>query len=117
MRRRSLASGIGAAGSGIGDLTFSLATGAMIENIGLEWSLHVIGILTRIANTLAAPFIRGRNAIMRPPQLAFGTKLLRRFDVLVLLSWAFISMLGYITLFFSLSDYCRGRRLRRLRPF
>jgi MFS family permease len=36
VRSRSLANGISAAGSGIGGLIFSLATGAMIENIGLE---------------------------------------------------------------------------------
>ena len=47
----------------------------MIENIGLEWSLRAIGILTGIANTFAATFIRDRNAIVRPPQLAFDTKL------------------------------------------
>ena len=113
VRRRSLANGISAAGSGIGGLIFSLATGAMIENIGLEWSLRVIGILTGIANTFAATFIRDRNAIVRPPQLAFDTKLLCRFDVLLLLSWAFISMLGYITLLFSLSDYALSIGLSR----
>lgn len=85
----------------------------MIENIGLECSFHVIGILTGIVNTLATTFIRGRNAISRPSLLAFDTKLLRRFDVLLLLSWAFISMLGYITLLFSLSDYAISIRLSR----
>jgi len=85
----------------------------MIENIGLEWTLRVIGILTGIANTLTPTFIRNRNAIVRPPQLAFDTKLLRRFDVLLLLSWAFICMLGYITLLFSLSDYAISIRLSR----
>jgi MFS family permease len=113
VRSRSLANGISAAGSGIGGLIFSLATGAMIENIGLEWSLRIIGILTGIANTTAAAFIRDRNAIVRPPQLAFDTKLLCRFDVLLLLSWAFISMLGYITLLFSLSDYALSIGLSR----
>ena len=84
---RCLTNGIGAvAGSGIGGLPFSLASAAMIENIGLEWSLRVIGILRGIANTLAATFIRDRNAIIRPHQLAFDSKLLRRFDVLLLLS-------------------------------
>jgi MFS family permease len=74
MRRRSLANGISAVGSGIFGPIFSSATGAVIENIGLEWSLCAISILTGIANTLAATFIRDRNAIVRPPQLAFNTK-------------------------------------------
>lgn len=54
----------------------------------------------RNLNLSAATLIRDRNAIVRPQQLAFDTKLLGRFDVLLLLSWAFISMLGYITLLF-----------------
>jgi hypothetical protein len=78
-----------------------------------------LAFLTGIANTLAATFILNRNAIIRPPQLAFDAKLLHRFDVLLLLSWAFISTLGYITHLFSPSDYAISirRRLRRLRPF
>jgi hypothetical protein len=86
----------------------------MIENIGLEWSLRVIGILTGIANTLAATFIRDHNAITRPHQLAFDSKLLRRFGVLPLLSWAFVSMLGYITLHSSPSDYAISIGLLRV---
>jgi len=85
----------------------------MIENIGLEWSFHVIDILTGIANTLAATFIRDRNAIIRPLQPSFDAKLLCRSDVLLLLSWTFISTLGYITLLFPLSDYAISIRLSR----
>lgn len=62
MHRRRLANGISAAGSGIGGLTFSLVSSAMIENISLEWSLCIISILTDIANTLAATFILDHNA-------------------------------------------------------
>lgn len=62
--RRSLANGIRAAGSGIGGLIFSLTTGARINNIGLEWSLRMIGILTGVANTIAAAFIRDRNSVV-----------------------------------------------------
>ena len=104
-RRRSLANGISTTGSGIGGLIFSLATGPMIQNVGYKWSLRIIGILTFVANLLAATFIRDRNAAVRPSQLAFDVKLLRRHDVLLLLSWAFISMLGYMVLLFSLSDF------------
>ena len=104
-RRRSLANGINAAGSGIGGLIFSFATAAMIDNISLPSSLRIIGMVTFVANALAATLIRDRNAIIRPPQLGFDIQLLRRYDVFLLLSWASISMLGYITLLFSQSDY------------
>ena len=112
-RRRSLANGISAAGSGIGGLIFSLATGPMIQNIGYKWSLRTIGMLTFVANLLATTFIRDRNAAVRPSQLAFDVKLLRRYDVLLLLSWAFFSMLGYMVLLFSLSDFAISIGLSR----
>lgn len=104
-KRRSLANGISAAGSGIGGIIFSLATGPLIQAIGLRWSLRAIGIIALGTNVVAAVLIRDRNATIRPAQLAIDRKLLRRLDVGLLLAWAFLSMLGYITLLFSLSDY------------
>ena len=107
-KRRSLASGIASAGSGIGGLIFSFATQAMIDNISLAWSLRITGIIAGTMNMLATLMIRNRNKAIKPPQLAFDTKLLGRYDVLLLLSWAFISMFGYITVVFSLSDFARS---------
>lgn len=106
--KRSLANGISAAGSGIGGLIFSFATEAMINNICLAWSLRITGIVCGIMNLTAAVFIRNRNEILNPPQRAFDTKLLFRDDVTLLLGWAVISMLGYITILFSLSDFARS---------
>ncbi|KAM0799815.1 MFS transporter, MCP family, solute carrier family 16, member 6 [Usnea florida] len=107
-KKRSLASGIGSAGSGIGGLIFSFATQAMIDNLSLAWSLRITGIIAGTMNVIAALMIRNRNKIIKPPQRGFDTKLLRRYDVLLLLSWSFISMLGYITILFSLSDFARS---------
>ena len=106
--KRSLANGISAAGSGIGGLIFSFATEAMINNISLAWSLRITGIVCGIMNLTAAVIIRNRNEIVNPPQRAFDTKLLFRYDVALLLAWAVISMLGYITILFSLSDFARS---------
>jgi MFS family permease len=103
--KRSLANGISAVGSGIGGIIFSLSTGAMIKNVGLAWSLRLIGILAVTANTLATIFIRGRNRIIQPASIPFDLGLLRRYDVFLLLGWVFINMFGYIVLLFSLSDY------------
>ena len=104
-KRRSLVNGVSSAGSGIGGLVFSLATGAMIDNLGLEWALRVTGIIALVALVLAAIFIRDRNSIIRPKQHPFDTSLVWRADVLLLLAWAFLSMLGYIALLYSLSDF------------
>ena len=107
-KRRSLAGGISSAGSGIGGLIFSFATQAMIDNISLAWSLRITGIVVGIMNLVAAVTIRNRNKAIKPPQRGFDLKLLRRYDVLLLLGWAFVSMLGYITLLYSLSDFARS---------
>jgi len=54
---------------------------------------------------LAVAFIWNRNAAIGPPQLEFDTKFLRRHDVFLLLAWEFLTMLGYITLLYSLPDF------------
>ena len=84
-KKRSLANGISAVGSGIGGIIFSLATGPMIRNIGLGWSLRITGIIALVTNVSAAILIRDRNATIRPAQLAVDRKLLRRLDVGLLL--------------------------------
>ena len=107
-KNRSLANGISAAGSGVGGLIFSFATEAMINDISLAWSLRITGIVCGIMNLAAAVLIHNRNEAVKPPQRAFDTKLLFRYDVALLLAWAVISMLGYITILFSLSDFARS---------
>jgi len=104
-QKRSLANGVSSAGSGIGGVIFSFATGAMIRHIGLGWSLRITGIITFVINLIAALLLRDRNHIIRPLQLGFDTTLLRQYKVQLLLGWAFISMLGYITLLYSLADF------------
>ncbi|KAJ1833269.1 hypothetical protein LPJ63_002894 [Coemansia sp. RSA 2711] len=43
---RGLASGVAVAGSSFGGLWFTAATQAMIDNLGAEWALRILGILT-----------------------------------------------------------------------
>ena len=103
--RRSLANGISAAGSGIGGLLFSFVVRAAISNISLAWSLRITGLVSGFMNILATVAIRSRNHIIQPKQHPFDTDLLRRYDVILVLAWAFVSMLGYITLLFSMSSF------------
>jgi len=105
LRRRSLAGGIASAGSGFGGLAFALATDAMIRKISLAWSLRITGIICLVANLIGTALIRDRNAQVKPPQLGFATHLLRRYDCLLLLAWAFTNVLGYIVILYSVSSY------------
>jgi MFS family permease len=107
-KRRSLANGISAAGSGIGGLVFSLAIRAAINSISLAWSLRITGLVSGFMNVTAIIAIRSRNHVVQPTQRPFDSVLLRRYDVILVLAWAFVSMFGYITLLFSMSDFARS---------
>jgi len=106
-KKRTLATGIGSAGSGVGGLLFSFGIQAMIDNISLAWSFRITAAICGVMNLLATALIRNRNAAIKPPQLGFDTKLIRRYDVLLVLAWGFTSMLGYITLLYSLPAFSR----------
>lgn len=103
--RRSLANGLASAGSGFGAALFAWSTRAIIDALGLRWALCITGLITFVLTAVATTLIRDRNKHIRPPQLAFDTSLLAKYDVILLLAWSFVSMLGYITLLFSLSDF------------
>ncbi|CAO1598729.1 hypothetical protein XANCAGTX0491_002489 [Xanthoria calcicola] len=112
-KKRSLANGITSAGSGIGGVIFSLTTGSMIENISLAWSLRITGIIAFVMTFTAVVLTRDRNKVIQPAQHPFDTKLLSQTNVWLLLAWAFISMLGYITLLYSLPDFALSIGLSR----
>jgi MFS family permease len=103
--RRSLANGIASAGSGFGGALFAWTTGAIIDAFGLQWALCATGLITFFLTAIATSLLRDRNKYIRPPQLALDTSLLKKYEVQLLLAWSFVSMLGYITLLFSLSDF------------
>lgn len=105
LKKRSLATGLTSCGSGFGGLAVSLGATAMIQQISLAWSLRIIGILGFVGNGISTALIRDRNHLVKPPQLGFATHLLRRYDCLLLLSWAFVNLLGYMVVLYSLSSY------------
>ncbi|KAJ2639083.1 hypothetical protein GGF44_002718 [Coemansia sp. RSA 1694] len=51
-KHRGLASGIAMAGSSIGGLWFTAATQTMIDNLGAEWALRILGLLTLVVTSL-----------------------------------------------------------------
>lgn len=107
-RRRSLANGICAAGSGIGGLIMCFATQAMLEEFSLQLTLRITAAIAFIGNGAALLLMRSRNAEVRPKLRLFDFSLLRRYHVVLLLAWSFAIMFGYITLMFSMSEYGRA---------
>ncbi|KAK7626340.1 major facilitator superfamily domain-containing protein [Phyllosticta citricarpa] len=103
--RRSFANGIATSGTGIGGLTYSLATGAIIQNIGVGWAYRILGICAFSANLISALLVRDRNKQIGSSQLAFDYTLLKRKEYLLLLGFGILSILGYVVLLFSLPNY------------
>jgi MFS family permease len=102
-RRRALANGIAIAGAGLGGLTYSLATGAIIRNMGLGWAYRILAIVSAVANIICTLLIRTRYESQS--RLAFDTSLFRRPEYLLVLSYGAFSMLGYFVLVFTLANY------------
>jgi nitrate/nitrite transporter NarK len=77
----------------------------MIRELSLAWSLRITGMVCLVANLIGTALIRDRNSQVKPPQLGFAVHLLRRYDCLLLLAWAFTNVLGYIVILYSVSSY------------
>lgn len=104
--KRSLANGICAAGSGIGGLIVCFSCQAMLDNLGLLWSLRTTAVVVFFTNLVATLLIRSRNKEIDPNQRMFNLRLLKgNYHAKLFLGWSIILMFGYITLMFSLSDY------------
>lgn len=104
-KRRSFANSIGTAGSGIGALTYSLATNAMIQNISLGWAFRVLAILAFSVNGICAILIRDRNKQVGAVHKAFDLSLFKKPQYLLFTAWGIFSMLGYVVLLFSIANY------------
>jgi nitrate/nitrite transporter NarK len=87
---------------------FSFATQPLIDRFSLAWSLRAIAVVSGSMLLVAALLLRTRNAAIQPRQHGFAVRLLVRYEVVLLLGWSFASLVGYIVLLFSLSDYAQA---------
>lgn len=105
VKKRSFANALATSGSGFGGLIYSLATNAMIKNIGLEWAFRILAIICFVVNGISATLIKDRNKHIGSVHIAFHKDLFKRIEVILLISWAFFSLIGYVIVIFSLTDY------------
>ncbi|CAG8958889.1 hypothetical protein HYFRA_00012886 [Hymenoscyphus fraxineus] len=108
VEKRSFANSIGAAGSGIGGLVYSLVANAIIQSLGLGWAFRILAIISCVVNVICVILIKDRNKHVGAIQIPFDITLLKRPQFLLVLAWGFFSMLGYIALLFSLPSYARS---------
>lgn len=108
-KRRGIANGIVAAGSGTGVLIYSLATNRMIQTLGFRWAFRVLGIVSFAVNLACGMLVRERKVSSREKKrMQIRLSLLREPRYVLFLTWGFLSVLGYISLLFSLASYARA---------
>ncbi|KAI0866403.1 major facilitator superfamily domain-containing protein [Xylaria cubensis] len=107
-KRRSLANGFVASGSGFGGLIYSLATNAMIQNIGLTWTFRTLAIICFVVNGIATFFVRDRNKAVSSVHVAFNWKLFKRPSFIMFQLWMTLSLIGYVILVFSIVAYSQA---------
>lgn len=108
-KKRSVANGIMAAGSGLGGIAYSLGVRAMISDLGLAWTFRTMALTTFIVNFICTLLMKDRNKQIRPRLNAFDLGILRRYEFLLLVAWGVFSMFGYVVLLFSLPDYAASQ--------
>ncbi|KAJ5280977.1 hypothetical protein N7478_006349 [Penicillium angulare] len=104
-KRRGVAMGITASGSGLGGLMYSLAVGAIIPRYGLGWAFRILGIISCVVNVVCANLLRDRNKLVGSRFSPFHAPLLRKPEFILFLGWGFFSMLGYVALLFSVANF------------
>ncbi|OIW34735.1 MFS general substrate transporter [Coniochaeta ligniaria NRRL 30616] len=106
-KRRSFANALSTSGSGFGGLIYSLATNAMISNLGLAWAFRILAIISFIVNGFCSLILKDRNKAIGAVHVAFHKDLLKQTEYWLYVSWGFFSMLGYTITVFSMVDYCQ----------
>jgi len=104
-KRRALAMGICAAGSGAGGVLFSICTNLMIENISLQWSFRITAICILVVNTGVIIVLKDRIKIISARYRSFDRLLLRNPGFLSVVFWGFAMLFGYVSVMYSLSDF------------
>ncbi|KAF3228062.1 hypothetical protein TWF106_008464 [Orbilia oligospora] len=92
-KRRSVANGISAAGSGIGGLAFSLGTDAMLQRLGLAWTFRITAIVAFVVNTTCSIFLKDRNKNINPEIKMFDLNLIKRIEFLYVVGWGAFSII------------------------
>jgi len=98
-------------------LIYNLVAAAAIQIIGLAWTYRVLAVVWFVINLFCSLLVRDRNKAVQLYQLAFDYKLFARLEFWLMLGWAFLSELGYITLLYSLPNYAISIRFTPQRGF
>lgn len=107
-KKRSMASGIGTAGSGLGGIVFNLSMQKIIEVKSVKWALIVQFIMCTSLSSIALALTRTRDAVVKDKDFSikvFDKQLFSKWSTWLVYSWVSFTMLGYVILLYSLSDF------------
>jgi MFS family permease len=76
-----------------------------VPRLGLAWTFRTLAILQFVVCGVCALLLKDRNKQIGSSLASFDIKLLKRPEFILLLGWSFFSMLGYVTLLFSLPNW------------
>ncbi|KAH6649955.1 major facilitator superfamily domain-containing protein [Chaetomium tenue] len=107
-KRRSFANSVATCGSGFGGLTYALGTNAMISNLGLAWAFRILAILAFVVNGACSLILRDRNKAVGAVHIPFHKDLFKRLEFWLFVGWGFFSLLGYVIVVFSITDYAQS---------
>ncbi|KAL2018951.1 hypothetical protein VTK56DRAFT_10245 [Thermocarpiscus australiensis] len=106
-KRRSFANAVATSGSGFGGLIYSLATNAMITNLGLAWAFRILAILAFVVNGGCSLILRDRNKAVGAVHVPFRKDLFKRLEFWFFLGWGFFGLMSYVIVVFSVADYAQ----------
>ncbi|GMM32900.1 Mch2 protein [Saccharomycopsis crataegensis] len=103
-RRRSLAMGISAAGSGCGGLMFNLALQRIIDISSVQWAIRAQAIIVGVVVFTCSLLLRTRGDVIKPKFTAWDNLVACSFPFWMLASWYVFTMLSYVTLQYVIAD-------------
>ncbi|EOD43860.1 putative mfs transporter protein [Neofusicoccum parvum UCRNP2] len=104
-RRRSLANGLAATGTGAGGMLYSLLAGHMITSMGVGWAIRTLAIAAGCVNLVCSLLLRDRNDAIEPTFVLFDPDLFKKPIYLMLLGFSFFNMLGEIIILTQIPDF------------
>lgn len=104
-KRRGLASGLAATGTGIGGIVWSFAAGALLEKLGVGWAICVLAIVSGVVNITGAIVLRDRQKVLSPAYNLFDLGLLRANRYLALVAFSFLTILAEMVILTQLPTF------------
>jgi MFS family permease len=104
-KRSGLANALASAGSGFGGLAYALAAERLIQQLGIPWTMRILGIICFAANGIATCLVRDRISRDGVKSSLVDIAMLRNLSLDRRLLFGVFSILAYVVCLFSLPTF------------